>query len=107
MGTVKLIHQYRKLCFKFSKRFCKKQGLNFESLSVHNNNIFLNCSGETFQMEDIFYDIRSKRPKGMILDWKFSGRYKETYYDYTLRMSVQLKPESEGYAYPHKKDGSF
>ena len=71
MKTQELKKQYELLCNEYIQKFCKKQDIEFDGwvgdivagVASFAEQYFYNFS-------DIVYDVNSRQPKGLILDWQ-------------------------------------
>jgi len=70
MTNEQLKQQYESVCNEYIKRFCKKQELQFEYW-IADDVGGIGCFGDTFffNFHDIVWDINSKQPKGLIIEW--------------------------------------
>ena len=70
----KLREQYEFVVSEYIKKFCYKQGLEFEYW-VGNNIGGVACFGDMFyyNFQDIVWDINSKQPKGLIIKWLYDS----------------------------------
>lgn len=77
--------QYEAICNEYVKRFCKKQGLEFEFWVGNTPGGVASCSDYYFNFDDIALDINSKQRKGVILDWynNFINDIGSDYFSYT------------------------
>lgn len=71
MGNNELASLYKIICNEYVRKFAKKQGLTFEywiADSVGETACFnADCS---FNFSDIVYDIDTRQPKGLIIEWQ-------------------------------------
>ncbi len=66
----KLKKQYEEVCHEYIKKFCKKQGFEFDrwiGKDIGGISVF---GDYCFTLADIIWDINSNQPKGLILQWQ-------------------------------------
>ena len=84
-----------KVLKKYIKKFEKKHGLTFE-FAVLDDLMDTICFGCVFyfDMADIIYDIDTKQPKGLIIDWLYESM-EETepmnFYSYSKGLRYEQK----------------
>lgn len=63
-----------KILKKYIKKFEKKHGLTFE-FAVSDDFMDVICFGDVFffSINDIIYDIDTKQPKDLIIDWLYDS----------------------------------
>lgn len=72
-----------KILKKYIKKFEKKHGLTFE-FSVSDDLMDVICFGDVlfFSINDIVYDIDTKQPEGLIIDWLYDSMYQDKYINF-------------------------
>lgn len=85
--------QYEAICNEYVKRFCKKQGLEFEFWVGNTPGGVASCSDYYFNFDDITLDMNTKQKKWVILDWY--GEIEDgnfvNYHSYTMGARVTDK----------------
>ena len=66
---MKSIESYEKICNEIAREFCKKQGLTFEYWAADRVGEVVLCSDIFFGLSDIVFDLKTKQPKGKIIEW--------------------------------------
>jgi hypothetical protein len=79
--------EYELICNEYVKLFCDKQELEFNGWVADVIGGVVHCSDFYFNFQDIVWDINSKQPKGLIIEWYYN-RIDDThksinYYSYT------------------------
>lgn len=74
IGLKELNRQHEFVCNEWVQKFCNKQGIEFDGwVSDEIGGIALfNCQ-YSFSLSDIILDIKTKQPRGRILDWQNEG----------------------------------
>lgn len=76
-----------KILKKYIKKFEKKHKLNFE-FAVSDDLMDVICFGDVllFSINDIIYDIDTKQPKDLIIDWLYDSIHQDkhiNFYNYS------------------------
>jgi hypothetical protein len=66
---MKEIRIYEKSCNLLVIKFCQKQGLTFEYWVADRVGEIVLCSDFFFNLSDIVFDLKTKQPKGKIIEW--------------------------------------
>jgi len=70
ISDMKATEIYLKSINKLVKKFCKKQGFNFESVSSHDIYVgFVNLADMCITFDVIYFDLLYQAKKGLIIDW--------------------------------------
>lgn len=83
-----LQEKYESVCNDYLKKFCKKQGFEFEKDAWVNNDIggIVMVNDMFINFSDIVWDVNSKQPKGVITSWYYgcleNAEYSVNYYAY-------------------------
>ena len=84
---------YESSCNQYLKEFCKKQDFTNDGWVNDDIGGIALCSDFFFNLHDIVWDINSKQPKGIIINWYYDNLENTekciNYYSYTngLRFS--------------------
>ena len=72
-----------KILKKYIKKFEKKHGLTFE-FAVSDDLMDVICFGDVlfFSINDIVYDIDTKQPNGLIIDWLYDSINQDKYINF-------------------------
>lgn len=74
MGLQQLKKQYEFVCNEYVKKFCNKQGIEFDGwIGDEVGGIASFAYQYFFNLSDIILDLNTKQPKGNILDWQSEG----------------------------------
>ena len=74
MGLQQLKKQYEFVCNEYIKKFCNKQGIEFDGwIGDEVGGIASFACQYFFNLSDIILDLNTKQPKGNILDWQSEG----------------------------------
>jgi len=76
MGTIKLNklkRQYEFVCNEYIDAFIKKQSMSFNGWVGDTIGCIALCNDFYFNFQDIVWDINSKQPKGLIIDWYYES----------------------------------
>jgi len=65
----KLQKSYELACNSYVKAFCKKQDMDFNGWIGNSVGGIALCSDFSFNLHDIVWDMNSKQPKGVIIQW--------------------------------------
>ena len=86
-----------KILKKYIKKFEKKHGLTFE-FAVSDDLMGVICFGCVFYFDinDIVYDIDTKQPKYLILDWLYDSMHQDKY--------INFQSYSNGLRYEQKQN---
>lgn len=86
-----------KILKKYIKKFEKKHGLTFE-FAVEDDLMDVICFGDVlfFSIHDIIYDIDTKQPKGLIIEWLYDSMYQDKY--------INFQSYSKGLRYEQKQN---
>jgi len=69
-----LIDNYENICNELLQKFITKQGIEFDGWIAEEVGTIACCSSQYFfNFEDIVHDLKTKQPKGLILDWLMDG----------------------------------
>lgn len=68
-----LKQKYEEVCNEYVKRFCKKQGIEFDGWVANIVGEVAYCNDFYFNFQDIVLDVNSKQPKGLIIDWYYDS----------------------------------
>lgn len=85
---MKVLEDFRQATQKLIEAFCEKQELDFEffvadnpaEIAVFNSDFYINIS-------DIYHDLATNQPKGLIIEWYWDRLEKDhniNYYSYTM-----------------------
>ena len=96
LKTKELKEQYEKYCNEYVKKFCHKQGFDFNNFYWVTKRVGgVLCIGCYYlYFLDILWDINSKQPKELILQWYnkvFDGEIEANYFDYTKIKTNEAK----------------
>ena len=71
MKTNEIINFYQIYCNKIINKFAKKQDLQFDGwVGDDIGNVSCFCGEYYFNLSDIILDLKTKQPKGFILQWQ-------------------------------------
>ena len=72
-----------KVLGKYIRKFEKKHGLRFE-FAVADDLMGVICFGDVlfFDINNIIYDIDTKQPKGLIIDWLYDTMNQDKYINF-------------------------
>ena len=74
MGLQQLKKQYEFVCNEYIKKFCNKQGIEFDGWVCDEVGGIASFAYQYFfNLSDIILDLNTKQPKGNILDWQSEG----------------------------------
>ena len=74
MELQQLKKQYEFVCKEYIKKFCNKQGIEFDGwIGDEVGGIASFACQYFFNLSDIILDLNTKQPKGNILDWQSEG----------------------------------
>ena len=76
MGKIKLNKlkkQYELVCNEYMNKFCNKQEMDFNGWLADIVGGIACCNEFLFNFQDIVWDINSKQPKGMIVNWCYEN----------------------------------
>ncbi len=95
MKTTKLNElkkQYEFVCNEYVTKFCNKQEMDFEGWVGDTIGGIAYCNDFYFNFQDIVWDINSKQPKGVIIDWYYENleipEKSINYFSYTKGLRV-------------------
>ena len=64
-----LIKKYEAVCDQYIKKFCNKQGLEFDGWLGGIVGGYAHFADFIFNFQDIVWDINTLQPKGLIIQW--------------------------------------
>lgn len=87
-----IIKSYECACNEAIEEFCKKQDIEFDGwVSDEIGGIALFISQYSFSIDDIILDLRTKQPKGLILQWQ------DDYIEESIKVNFPLNLNYKSY----------
>lgn len=91
---MKVLEDFRKATEELIKAFAEKQELDFDFSVVNNPAEIANFNLEyLFNISDIYHDLATNQPKGLIKEWYWDRQEKDhniNYYSYTMGARVLI-----------------
>ncbi len=88
----KLKKQYLFVCNEYVIKFCNKQDMEFSGWVGDDVGGVALCNDFYFNFHDIVWDVNSKQPKGVIVDWYYQNlevaEKSINYYSYTKGLRI-------------------
>lgn len=85
---MKVLEDFRQATQKLIEAFCEKQELDFDYQVVDNPAEIASFNLEIFlNISDIYHDLATNQPKGLIIEWYWDREEKDhniNYYSYTM-----------------------